>query len=282
MDNRISQTEQVLVKKIEEVGRVLSPSYADALKIAKRPAEKNLVIVESTDEQANIGQKKEELADALKGVQITDTRFSDKKIIMNFSTESEMNTAMSKLSTVKDVKTMNRTRKMTPKVMICNVYKDERKEDLIKNMIERNVFLKHITDIGEKITLMFEKKAAGNTVHYIVKCDPEIRKLIMNNGARIKLEWGVYNVRDRYWVNVCHHCQRYGHIEKYCTAKEEPPFCRHCGDRHKSDECNATAKKCINCVRYRYPETNHEVGDKRCRALAIERQNVVSHTDLGN
>ena len=282
MEKKIKKTETEIIEKVEELGRVTSPSYADALKIARRPVEKNLIIVESTDEQANMRQKKNEVAAALKGTQITDTRFTDKKIIMNFSSERDMNTAMSKLNTVNDVKAKNVNKKLTPKIMICNVYKDESKDELIVNLIERNDFLKSVDDIEHKIAFLFDKPAAGNTVHYILKCDPKIRKLISENGDRIKLEWGVYNVRDRYWVNVCYHCQRYGHGEKFCTAKNEAPFCKHCSERHKTEECDATVKKCINCVRFKYQETNHAVGDKRCKALRNEMINIAMNTDHGN
>ena len=281
MENKMTKIENDIIYKIEEVGKVLSPSYADALKMTMKPMEKNLIIVESTDEQANMKQKKKEVSDALKGIQISDTRSSDKKIVMNFSSEIEMNTAMTKLNTIHDVKAKNVKKKLTPKIMICNVYKDESKDELIRNMIERNLFLKNVADVDKKISFMFDKPAAGNTVHYILKCDPMIRKLITDNGDRIKLEWGVYTVRDRYWVKVCHHCQRYGHGEEHCTAKAEEPYCKHCGERHKSNQCDETVKKCINCVRYKYPDTKHVVGDKRCQALKNEMLSIATNTDHG-
>ena len=201
---------------------------------------------------------------------------------MNFATESDMNNAMSKLNHVVEVKTKNVRRKLTPKIMICNVYKDESKDDLIKNLIDRNDYLKTINDVEHKISLLFEKPASGNTLHYILKCDPEVRKLIHDNHDRIKLVWSVYEVRDRYWVNTCHYCQRHGHVEKNCLAKtNEEPFCKYCSGRHKSNECSETSRKCINCIRYKNSDIGHAVGDRCCQVLIKETMNIKEITDHG-
>ena len=85
--------------------------------------------------------------------------------------------------------------------MICNVSTEERKENLVHTMIQRNEYLQSIDDVTKKIELFFVKDAAGETKHYILKCHPEVRGLIFKNGDRIKLEWGVYKVRARY--NYC-------------------------------------------------------------------------------
>ena len=284
VENKMNATKKDIMEKVQEVGmQVRSMTYADKVKKDLKPVEKNLVIVESAGEDANMREKKEEVANALKGMQITDTRFSDKKIIMNFASEGEMNNAMTKLNHVNDVKAKNVKRKLSPKIMICNVHKEESKDDLMENLIERNDYLKNVDDIENKISFMFSKPASGNTVHYFLRCDPSIRKLIHDHKDCIKLEWGVYSVRDRYWVAACHHCQRYGHNEKNCTAKmnKEDPFCRHCGERHKTDQCNSPTKKCINCIRYKYSETDHVVGDRCCQVLIKEIKNVKDITDHG-
>ena len=278
----IIDTKKEIVEKVEEVGIQTSQSYADTLKKRVRPMEKNLVIVESTDD-TSINVKKNAVASALRGIQVNDTRFSDKKIIMNFASEREMNDAMSKLNDIHDVRTKNVRRKLSPKIMICNVYKDEVKDDLIRNLIDRNEYLQAIEDVEHKISLLFEKPAAGNTLHYVLKCDPSVRKLIHDNHDRIKLVWSVYEVRDRYWVTTCHYCQRHGHIEKNCSAKtkNEGPFCKYCSGRHKTDQCNESTRKCINCVRYKNTDTDHAVGDRCCQVLIKETMNIKEITDHG-
>ncbi|WP_435330716.1 hypothetical protein, partial [Klebsiella pneumoniae] len=62
--------------------------------------------------------------------------------------------------------------------MVCNVHKEEDHGKIIENLIERNTYLQSLDDIKEKITLIFDKPAAGGTKHYILKCDPEVRELI--------------------------------------------------------------------------------------------------------
>ena len=59
---------------------------------------------------------------------------------MNFASERDMNNAMSKLK-------MTVRRKLRPKIMICNVYKNESKDELIRNLTDRNYYLKTIEDV---------------------------------------------------------------------------------------------------------------------------------------
>ncbi|KAK7069386.1 hypothetical protein SK128_025938, partial [Halocaridina rubra] len=95
-----------------------SSSYAGALKKKPRSAEKNLVIVESADDSTGMTEKKGEVAKALEGVQITETRYSDKNTVMNFATTNEMNDAMTKLNAVDDLKVKHKQRRLVPKIMI--------------------------------------------------------------------------------------------------------------------------------------------------------------------
>ena len=125
----IKEAKDEIILKVEEVGKFVNPSYADTLKKKVRRNEKNLVIVESADDGlADMREKKEEVARALDGVQIMDTRFTNKKIVMNFATEREMNNATLRLNGIETLAAKNKKRKLTPKIMICNVAKDESKK----------------------------------------------------------------------------------------------------------------------------------------------------------
>ena len=102
--------------------------------------------------------------------------------------------------------------------------------------------------LQKKIELVFVKDAAGETKHYILKCHPEVRGLSFKNGDMIKLEWGVYKVRARYFATICYHCCKYGHVSDNCPNKDKDPQCRKCVENHSSRDCSSDVKKCVNCL----------------------------------
>ena len=143
---------------------------------------------------------------------------------------------------------------------------------LIKNtIIERNKYLNG-PEIQNKIEVIFSKPAVGGTVHHILRCNPMVRELIHQNNERIKLEWGVYQVCDRYHAIICYHCQRYGHTEVNCTAKKNgaDPCCFKCAGNHQSKDCNSMEKKCINCITYKKQAVDHSANDHCCAVLKSE------------
>lgn len=175
-------------------------------------------------------------------------------------------------------------RKLKPKITICNVNREEESDKIVKTLVDRNDYLKGVTDAESKVDLLFGKPAAGGTKHYIIKCDPEIRELIHKNHDQVKLEWGVYSVRDRYTATVCYHCQRFGHIAENCPAKTkgEAPVCAKCAGTHNTRDCTSTVKKCINCMRFKKGDCEHWSNDMRCCVvLQEELQRIRSSTENG-
>lgn len=73
-----------------------------------------------------------------------------------------------------DVNTTS-VKKIQSKVMIYNVAKEESEKELIKTLIEWNDYLQEIGGIEGRFTTLFNRKAAGGTFHYILKCDPTVR-----------------------------------------------------------------------------------------------------------
>ena len=201
---------------------------------------------------------------------------------MNITSENEANDATVKLQAVGQVNT-SRVKKVKPKIMICNVNKEEELDDVKKTLIEKNDFLQNVEDIEEKIQLLFHKEAAGNTRHYIFKCEPEIRALIHRHGDRVFLQWGSYFIRDRYHLVTCYHCQRFGHIANKCpdVTKNADPICFKCAGNHRSTSCTNQEKKCINCVRHKKNQTGHSVNESTCPVLLAELKRIQDMTDHG-
>ena len=251
--------------------------------VVKKKRKRNLLVVKASDEGKKATEMKDEVSDALNGIQITDSKFTNKgNIVMNFEEEDTMKKAAEKLTGMDQIsiKTVN---KLRPKIMLCNVFREEDKENIIKNMIARNEFLQTISDVDKKIDLIFTKQAAGNTVHYILKCEPEVRALIHKNYDKIKLQWGIYKVRDRYHTFMCFHCQRFGHLEAKCPVKNrnENAHCYKCAGPHMSKDCNSNDKKCINCVRYKKEDTGHTAINSCCPVFQGEIERIRIMTDHG-
>ncbi|XP_076060328.1 uncharacterized protein LOC143036656 [Oratosquilla oratoria] len=170
--------------------------WSDVVK--KKKKNKNLLVIRATDNET-ARDKRFEVCKALSDVQIQDSKFTQSgNIVMNFDTEDARKTASVKLNSVDNVAVKNFLR-LAPKIMICNVNKIEDKDMLLDTLVERNVFLKSVDHVMDKMKVVFSKKAAGDTYHYIIRCEPEVRSVIRDNKDKLRLQWGgVYDVRDRY------------------------------------------------------------------------------------
>ena len=144
----------------------------------------------------------------LKNIPVVNTKLtSGGNVVMNFANESEREMAAARIrSGIKDVDTQV-TKKFHPKIMICNVSKEENKTDVIDYLIAENSYLQSVVEVQEKVKLIFDKPAAGDTVHYILRCSPDVRELTHKHGEVVCLKWGRYSVRDRYHVFNCYYCQ---------------------------------------------------------------------------
>ena len=252
-----------------------STSYAGVVK-------KHLLVVKSTDDSKKASEKKREISNVLAGLQIVDTKFQRSgNVVLNFENDSERDEAAMKVGGLGDLSVV-KTKELFPKIMICNVSAEENKDELVKTMIMRNDYLKSIDDITSKISLIFAKNAAGETKHYILKCHPDVRGLIYRKGDEIKLEWGVYKVRARYFATMCYHCLNYGHVQGKCPTKDtEGPCCRKCAGEHSVDNCSSSVKKCKNCVRAGKTDVNHSASEMCCPVLNAEIAKIRNKTDHG-
>ena len=258
-------------------------SWVDVVKRKKKRECKNLLVIKSNEDGGKAVAMKKEVAKVLSDVQIKDSKFTQGgNIIMNFVNEAERNEAADKLKVIDTVNTKN-VKKLMPKVMVCNVHKEEDIDDLIDTLIERNLFLQSIDNTKDKMKLVFDKPAAGGTVHYIIKCDPQVRELIYRNGDQLKLRWGIYGVRDRYHALLCYHCLRFGHVRSDCPAKQkgDAPICYKCAGNHEGKNCTETTKKCVNCDKTNKQEIDHWATHYLCPIFAAELLRIKENTDHG-
>ena len=257
-------------------------SYAAAVK------QKNLLAIKSNQENMKAVEKKKEVAEILADFTIVDTKFPPNgNIVMNFQDKTSRDRAAEEIEGKIPGTQVKKIGYLNPKIMICNVHIDEEdidaedKQGIIEKMLAKNEFLKNITNVESKIEFLFMRPSAAKTFHLILKCDPEVRKAIHDQGDKIKLAFAVYHIRDRYHVRICSYCQRFGHLEKDCQHKSEDPYCGKCAERHDTRSCQSSSLKCINCVRKKKCHTNHKVGDKHCEALHDEHTEIAAKTNHG-
>ena len=176
-----------------------------------------------------------------------------------------------------------------PKIMICNVPVADQpaREDVVKSLIENNECLRVIDRIEDKIKFIFDKPANGNTKHYILKCDPCVRNAIYCSGEQLRFAWAIYDVRDRYHVKYCFHCQGYNHTSLECKFKKnkKDPTCANYAENHTSKNCptkeDSTTFKCITCFKLKKEEVNHRAHSSRCPVFNHKLHEVMSITDHG-
>ena len=160
---------------------------------------------------------------------------------MNFPDEESRNNAATLINDRVGGAVVEKIKKLQPKIMICNVHGEE--DDVVEAVIEKNAFLRSISDVESKMNLLFKKPAAGQTAHYIIKCHPEVCKAIHDHGNKLSLRWGIYQVRDRYYITTCFHCQRYGHISDKCNFKDDSVICGICAGAHETRNCSSDSHK---------------------------------------
>ena len=267
----------VLTQGVGEVtDRLDRVSYAGA-------AKKNLLVVKSTDSSRKASEKKSEICDALSGVQVRDTRFSKSgNIVLNFESALERDEAANKVAGVENL-AVDKIKKLKPKIMICYVNDPVDKDSIIDKMIEKNEYLQSIPDVKDKIQVSFVKDVIkdGDIKHYILMCDPEVKNLIHAKGNKIKLDWGVFDVRARYFATLCFHCLRFGHRMNKCPFKDsEEQRCKRCAGQHSMVGCEQ-AKKCLTCERAGKKCDDHSAGERSCASLIAEIKKIESMTDHG-
>ena len=261
------------------------PSWVEVVSRSKRKRikkqEKNVLIIKSNGDESAV-ERKEEVGQALNEIDIIDSKFTNAgKIIVNFETEEEKNKAEERLRVLEGV-SVTHNKMMFPKIVLCNVDKDVQRDGLIEELIERNHFLSTIDDVKDKMKVIFDKPAAGNTINYFIKCDPEVRRIIRTNGNLLKLQWGRHEVYDRYYALMCFHCLKFGHKKINCPAKQkhEPPKCYKCAGTHEGYTCRTENRKCANCLAVKLP-ADHSVNSTTCPYFTDELLRIKNNTDHG-
>ena len=228
---------------------------------------------------------------ALKHIPVLDTSVNGKHTQLFFDTEDDMNEAEKVLSPFFEVTTsVRKEKKRDPRVMISDLDTDLLDKDKLLEAIlsDKNGNIKQLYDLG------FTLKVVHTNFHgryAVIQVAPEIRQAITDNGERMFLKLRQHQVKNRFYVTQCFHCQRYGHVagSVYCPNKDKAATCAFCAGEHDTRHCQAKKNndvgrmKCVNCEvgaskEDRRHAKSHPASSSLCPSYVLARARLMSST----
>jgi len=170
---------------------------------------------------------------------------------------------------------IQKTGAFLPKIIIYDVEKDVRPDELARTIIEQNPELGIDLSDKDKIQPKFKRGPRDKEiVHWVCEVRPEIFKKVIDRSVYIG--YSACRVKEFLDVSICYRCQKYGHIAAKCRATEM--VCSYCAETgHKVEECKNKDKppKCANCGE---AYTSHH---KACSMKVTKIRTNVRNKDYG-
>ena len=221
-------------------------------------------------------------------------------VVMGFPNEETKNKVANKISADENLSkqyTTTSPKKMLPKVTITGIHKvlfedcnkedrEEMKSALIKDILERNIFLKQHMNDKETLEVVMMKDI-GTTCTAVLKISPFLRHLIQQRNNKLYISLKVCDVKDRYHYVQCYHCQRLGHVSADCPKKSDESTCMYCSGPHQSGKCqkksDRRSRRCINCAlshneAIRREALTHSAADEKCPIIMRECRRLKMNT----
>ena len=140
--------------------------------------------------------------------------------------------------------------KVLPKMSISNV--DLPDDEVRDSILSKNPQISNLVNNGFKLELLFVHNVKNSSIrNAIIKVDPAIRNLIVENKYKIFVGMKNCTVYDRIHYKTCYNCQKIGaHTSKDCPTSD--PICRFCAGSHRSADCESkndpSTHQCANCL----------------------------------
>lgn len=162
---------------------------------------------------------------------------------------------------------VNEPRKLDPCVVIYDVEKDWKVEELKEDLVSKNFRGLSESEVNEiKEDLVFRhafKSKNENRVNWIVQLPCKGFHKLRENG-RAFMMWRAYRVKEYINIARCYKCHVYGHIAKHCGEPKQ--LCETCGStEHTREACkDKDSPKCPICIKHKRKDVEHSLRSKNC------------------
>jgi hypothetical protein len=315
--NTLSQMYNAKIKKLEEkmeeeFDKLKSHTVPNTLQgidtvVSSEPTTKySLLVKKQTDSTKSWSTIAEDLATDLHDIPVMKSTVTKNKEAFHvaFRRKEDRDKAMQVLEGKEfDLEAGSKTQsKLSPKMKILDLEYDKysskngedkniAKERLCKAIKAKNERIRSmVNDQGMILEVIYIKEEDAGCGSAVIKVDPRIRNLILQNNRKIHLDMASLHVLDQIHLVQCYACQEYGHkrSSEHCKLiNTEKSICLYCADEHKSKDCpikrDFTKRKCHNCLTssnsvFKRNATGHTSTSAECPIQQREVQTVVSRT----
>ena len=246
------------------------------------------------------------LADANVQVQFVYHNKAKKKVVAGFPNKEEQSKGREinhQLAHENGV-TVRMSKKLLPKLTVRNVIQDVfrgidltddtsrtlQKERIIDQIKKRNPGIASLCQDGHTLEVIYLKDTRFGKYYTVgLKVSPSIRRyLLVEQGGRLFIGNQCYPFEDRFFIQVCYHCQNAGHMSNTCPKKTQKPVCMYCSNDHLSKECpnknNRSQYKCHRCacsenVNFSSNANTHTTNDPYCPVTLIDIEKLQANTE---
>ncbi|CAK9820466.1 Uncharacterized 50 kDa protein in type I retrotransposable element R1DM [Anthophora quadrimaculata] len=208
-------------------------------------------------------------------------KINNKGVLIETETPQDIKNLMNSSKLVTAGLKVGLPQKKKPRMIIHNIPLDKNEQEIMKAIHDQNLEELPITKFSEDFKLAFKTgDRSRSKVNWVVEVTPDIRDTLKKSG-RVFIDWYACHTQDFLSVSRCYKCQAFGHVSKYCTAKDDT--CGHCaqpGHSYKDCKVKTQNPSCINCKRVNKPH-NHSTRDKDCPAYEHALRTYINKTDYG-
>ncbi|KAL5266962.1 hypothetical protein ACHWQZ_G004116 [Mnemiopsis leidyi] len=175
--------------------------------------------------------------------------------------------------------------------------RDLEKHQIIMKIVEKNPAIKQLCDKGHTFTVVYLKKVKRGKMEREeltigLKVSPLVHNTIFTHqNSTLYLGNRRYQVKNRFFIKQCYHCQLIGHTSADCPKVKDNkfPVCLYCAGKHRSSECMNKANKgthqCARCKESTYRSDaesakTHNAGSPDCPMMVREINRMASNTDF--